>query len=258
MSVEAVLEKCGPALPVTAALAIADQLLEVLVAAHANGIVHRDLKPANLFLTREGKLKVLDFGIARLRDANGRHATLTGATLGTPAYMAPEQAFGKASELDAKADLWAVGATLFELISGQFVHDASSPQELLVRLATHPARPLVSVAPAVPVAVAQVIDRALSVDKRQRWPSAAAMRDALRLAQVEAFGSAVTRPPEHLLADLLASKPPSAPAEPSRRVSRWTWLAFVLLLVVAASAALLFAFPRHAQLPEFWQSSWLD
>jgi serine/threonine protein kinase len=242
MGVDALQEMHGPALPVTAALAIADQLLDVLVAAHEKGIVHRDLKPANLFVTREGKLKVLDFGIAHLREAHGGEATLTGTTLGTPAYMAPEQAFGKVSELDAKADLWAVGATLFALISGEFVHEGASPQQLLALLGTRPARSLGSVAPAVPEAVAQVIDRALSVDKHQRWPSAAAMRDALRQAQVEAFGSAFTTAPERLLADFLVSEQHhAAKFDRSRQIRGWAWLAVALLLIVVLSVAVVLA-----------------
>jgi eukaryotic-like serine/threonine-protein kinase len=79
-------------LSIHAVLQIADQLLDVLAAAHANDILHRDLKPANLFLTRDGALKVLDFGIARLPRASGKDFTQTGVVLGTPAYMATRDA----------------------------------------------------------------------------------------------------------------------------------------------------------------------
>ena len=246
MSVATLRELYGPLLSAATVLAIADQLLDVLAAAHANGIVHRDLKPANLFVTREGKLKVLDFGIARLREAHSGEATLTGTTLGTPGYMAPEQVFGKASELDAKADVWAVGATLFQLLSGEFAHAGSGPQQLLAQLGTQPARSLASVAPVVPDAVAQVIDRALAVEKQQRWPSAAAMRDALRHAHIEAFGSALTATPERLLADLLSGEQPSAAElQRSQHIRRWTWMAAALLLIVAVCATMLRVWPAH-------------
>ena len=122
-SVEHLWEKHGYTLPVGAALTIAHQLMEILAAAHAKAIVHRDIKPANLFVTREGQLKVLDFGIARVRDAaiSGAQATGTGLVLGTPAFMSPEQALAKSQEIDARTDVWAAGATLFTLLSGRNV-----------------------------------------------------------------------------------------------------------------------------------------
>ena len=103
-------------------LAIGDAVLDVLVAAHAKAIVHRDIKPANLFITRDGTLKVLDFGVARLRDASSQDSTRTGAMMGTPAFMSPEQAYGRTHEVDAKSDIWAVGASLFRLLTGRHVH----------------------------------------------------------------------------------------------------------------------------------------
>jgi serine/threonine protein kinase len=244
MSVEALWEKHGRTLSVQASLEVADQLLDVLEAAHANGILHRDLKPANLFVTRDGRLKVLDFGVARLRDAGGGKATQTGVRLGTPAYMAPEQAFGRASELDAKADLWAVGATLFELLSGKMVFDTEDQQEIFLALASRPARPLQSVAPQVPDGVAQVIDRALSVDKQARWPSAAAMREALRQAYSEACGASITKGPSHLLAELLESD--STPAQDALRPRRSPRAAVLVLLLLATIAVAYMVALHHA------------
>ncbi|MEO8877075.1 MAG: serine/threonine-protein kinase, partial [Polyangiaceae bacterium] len=95
-------------LPMHVVLGVAHQLLDVLVAAHAKNVVHRDLKPANLFVTRSGSLKVLDFGIARIREANLTNATQTGHAMGTPAFMAPEQARGKASLIGPRTDLYSV------------------------------------------------------------------------------------------------------------------------------------------------------
>jgi eukaryotic-like serine/threonine-protein kinase len=170
----------GTRLPIGEALGITDQLLDVLVAAHAKDIVHRDIKPANLFLRTDGTLKVLDFGIARLRDATaGVQTTRTGATLGTPAFMAPEQALAEGGEIDARTDLWAAGATLFWMLCGQFVHEGGNARQILIRAATTPARSLASALPDAPAAVVEWLAKALQFDKSCRWDSAVAMRQAL-------------------------------------------------------------------------------
>ena len=192
MSCEQLWSEPGQRAPLDVVCAIALEVLDVLAAAHARGIVHRDVKPANLFLTRGGAVKVLDFGIARVRDTvgSGAHATATGMLLGTPAFMAPEQALGTASDVDARADVWAVGATVFALVSGTTVHEAETGPQLLVKLATQPARSLASVLPGAPGALAEVIDVALAFDKDRRWPGAAAMRDALASAYRAVHGGA--------------------------------------------------------------------
>jgi serine/threonine-protein kinase len=203
---DAFVERSGGRLAVDAALAITDQLLDVLRAAHAKGIVHRDLKPANLFLTREGNVKVLDFGIARLRDvAGGVAATQTGALMGTPAFLPPEQAMGRNQQIDAQTDLWAVGATLFTLLSGQYVHVAESPAQMVVFAATQRARSLAEAAPNIPPAVVQLVDRALLFDKEGRWASAEQMQTAVREAYVALYGAY----DERVLRTLLGAQPAS-------------------------------------------------
>jgi serine/threonine-protein kinase len=171
-------------LPISEVLAIGDQILDVLAAAHDKGVVHRDLKPENLFLTRTGELRVLDFGIARLREVSSESSTQTraGSLLGTPAFMAPEQARGRWEEVDARTDIWAVGATLFTLIAGRFVHESETIQEQLIRAATVSAPSLATLAPEVSPAVVAIIDRALAFDKNERWPDARSMQAALRSA----------------------------------------------------------------------------
>jgi len=182
-TLDARLDRLGR-LPPQEVVMIADLLLDVLHAAHARDIVHRDIKPDNLFLTEEGRLKVLDFGIAHLREPANRStaATRDGSLLGTPAFMACEQALGRWSEVDTRSDIWATGATLYTLLSGRFVHEGDTLQKQLVLSATRPARPLRSVAPGVSPELAAVIDRALRFKKSDRWPSAQAMQDALRAA----------------------------------------------------------------------------
>jgi serine/threonine-protein kinase len=167
-------------LPRAIVLRLVSETLDVLASAHAKGIVHRDIKPANLFLTTEGRIKVLDFGIARLVEASGEAAlTQTGASIGTPAFMPPEQARGRWDEVDARTDVWAVGATAFSLLIGDRPRHAATTQEELLLAMTEPLVPLASVLPNVPPEVAAVVDRAVSYDRNARWPDAIAMRDAV-------------------------------------------------------------------------------
>jgi serine/threonine-protein kinase len=128
------------ALPIQELFAYAHDVLDALALAHAQNIVHRDLKPENLFVTHDGRIKILDFGLARVADALPRdHRTRSGIALGTCPYMAPEQALGRHAEIDGRTDLFALGATLFRLISGRKVHEADSEVELLMAMASRPA-----------------------------------------------------------------------------------------------------------------------
>jgi eukaryotic-like serine/threonine-protein kinase len=182
-TVESLRERSGNFVPVNKVAQIADQLLDVLAVAHEAGIVHRDIKPENLFLTHEGVIKVLDFGIARLRELQSAKITQTGAaTMGTPAFMPPEQARGRSELVSPRTDIWAVGATMFTLASGRLVHDAETVNELLLSAMTRPAPPLLSVLPRFPPPIAAVIDRALAYEQSARWPNARAMQTALRQA----------------------------------------------------------------------------
>ena len=165
---------------------ISHQLLGIVEAAHNNGVIHRDIKPDNICLTHEGTVKLLDFGVARTRDAG--MATQEGTTIGTPAYMAPEQALGKIKEVDSASDLYSVGAVMFNMLSGRCVHDGDNANELLILAATHRARSLASVVSDVPKPIVDVVDRALMFEKAKRWSSAASMREALWKASIESFG----------------------------------------------------------------------
>jgi serine/threonine protein kinase len=175
-------DRMGGRLPLRAVLAVADQVLDVLAAADAHNIVHRDIKPANLFLTTAGLVKVLDFGVARMRDVQGPHTTHSGVALGTPAFMAPEQAIGRTEDVGGRTDLWALGATIFALLTGRAVHEASSGQQQMVYAATRSANSLATIDPAVPAPVVAMVDRALAFHPHARWENAMAMRRALREA----------------------------------------------------------------------------
>ncbi len=179
-TVEARWERSGQRLELAEVLTIAAAVLDVLAAAHAKGVVHRDVKPENLFLLRGGGLKVLDFGIARvLEQARGRAETRAGMVMGTPAFMAPEQALAKWDEVDGRTDLWAVAATMFTLLSGQHVHEGENGNEQFIKSATQPARSIATCVKGLPRSVVALVDRALRFEMAARWPDALAMREAV-------------------------------------------------------------------------------
>jgi len=176
-------------------LDIAGQVLDVLAAAHARGIVHRDIKPDNIFLSKDGKVKVLDFGIARVRSADKRALTTkAGVTLGTMAYMAPEQARGE--EIDGRADVYAVGATMFRCLAGRIVHDADSQSSLVMRVIAHGAPRLRTIVRDIDPNIAAVVDRALAFDREDRYPDAGTMLSDLRLVQAGMAPPYATTAPE--------------------------------------------------------------
>jgi serine/threonine-protein kinase len=176
-------ERKARSLVIEEVLLVADQVLDVLAAAHEKDIVHRDIKPDNIFLTRTGGVKLLDFGIARLRELSTEsNATRSGSTMGTPAYMAPEQARARWDEVDARTDLWAVGATMFKLLTGRVVHVADTVNEQLLAAMTQPAPPIGTLAPTVPIPVVEVVDKALAFTKEDRWKDARSMQRAIREA----------------------------------------------------------------------------
>jgi serine/threonine-protein kinase len=177
-------ERSGQRLAEREVLSIVDPLLDVLASAHEQSVVHRDIKPENLFITKAGVLKVLDFGIAKVFEQRQTRGTSTraGTIMGTPAFMAPEQALARWDQVDGRTDLWAVGAMMFTLLAGRHVHDAPSNQEQLIRSATTPAPALRTVVPEVPADVAAIVDRALAFEQSERWADARAMQQAVRTA----------------------------------------------------------------------------
>jgi len=168
------------ALPPARAAALLVPIMEALEVAHAQGIVHRDLKPDNVFVcsTPSGEVPVLvDFGIAKLTDGGGTHATRTGALIGTPAYMSPEQARGL-TEVGPQTDVWAMGAVLYECLSGRTPLLANTAQGMLAAILTEDPPPLASVV-RVPVPLATVVDTALMRDVGRRYPDMRTFRHAL-------------------------------------------------------------------------------
>jgi serine/threonine protein kinase len=176
----------GKKLPADYALRVVDHVLDCLGECHQQGIVHRDLKPANVFVMDTGEIKLIDFGVARAPGAE-QDLTQTGSALGTPAYMAPEQAMGNPI-LDGRADIFSIGAILHLLLTGRRLHEGRSDQEALVQAATRPAPSIARSAPDLPAEVVALVDRALSWDPRNRFQNAYEMRVAIAevLAALEA------------------------------------------------------------------------
>ena len=206
-------------LPVLEVLWIASETLATLQVAHASGIIHRDLKPANLFWTTDDHLKVLDFGIARVARESGEQ-TMAGTIMGTLGYMAHEQAAGLSTDIDARTDIWAVGAIMFRLLTGESVHPDGEINELVVAATQH-ARSVVDVDPHLPRNVTAIVDRALQFEQRDRYASAKAMQEAiLAVASAEEMAAAIRprRAPVvvHAHADTEPPPPDTAPmaAEP--------------------------------------------
>jgi serine/threonine-protein kinase len=188
-------------LSVDEVLYIAHKVLDVLVVAHAFGIVHRDLKPENVHIGRDGRIKVLDFGIAHVdalpegtAELPEKTLTKTGVVIGSCQYMAPEQATGQNHQIDGRTDIFALGATMFRLLGGSYAHGDLEGTLMLIAAATRPARSLASVAPHIPPPVCRVVDIALAFDKEARYPDAATMRFdvySLRSGKAPPYATAV-------------------------------------------------------------------
>ncbi|WP_394838937.1 serine/threonine protein kinase [Pendulispora rubella] len=180
-------ERSNKKLPLAEVGVLIADLLDVLATAHAKGVVHRDIKPENLFVNTAAQVRVLDFGIAR-RAGTESTLTMTGRFIGTPAFMPPEQALGNRAGIGPHSDLWAVGATMFALLSGETVHLAEHSGAQLAAAATQHARSIAKVLPDLPPSIVQFIDKALQFEALDRWPSALCMREALCLALEESLG----------------------------------------------------------------------
>ena len=216
----------GP-LPMMDALQCAAQMSEALAAAHRQGIVHRDLKPANVMLTEHG-VKLLDFGLAALRPplapfAAGRDeaSTVVGTILGTLQYMSPEQIQGK--PIDGRTDIFAVGAILYEMLTGRKAFDADSPAGVVAAVLEHTPPPLTADRPDIPPELGWTVAQCLTKAAEERWQSAADLARQLRW-YLNTFADG------------------EAAGEPRARGATWSLLAaitaaVVLPLVIAFGAA---------------------
>jgi serine/threonine protein kinase len=176
----------GP-LSVEATVALATQLLGALEVAHRAGVVHRDVKPSNVFLLGgdPARPKLLDFGLARLVNSDlAATVTATGSLVGTPAYLAPEQARGET--VDGRADLFSLGCLLFECLSGRRAFRGENPMAVLAKVLLETPPEVVSLRPDVPEWLSQLVTVLLYKDRDRRPPSASAVSAALRSRDVGA------------------------------------------------------------------------
>jgi serine/threonine protein kinase len=200
------------------ALAIIEQACEGLYYAHRHGVVHRDVKPGNLLRSREGEVKLADFGIAKATEQSS--ITQVGSVLGTAAYLAPEQARGE--EAGPSADLYALGVVTYQLISGRLPYEASSLTELALKQQQEEPPTLDTLVAAVTPELADAVAIALALDPRDRYQTAREMGRALTdgahgIAPVERLAGTHGAPPTQATSVLARGGPPTAPGRETAR-----------------------------------------
>jgi TolB-like protein/tRNA A-37 threonylcarbamoyl transferase component Bud32 len=223
----------GP-LPIDDAISLAIQTGEGLGEAHEKGIVHRDIKPGNIMLASRGQAKILDFGLARL----GAHTKLTKAdtTLGTVAYMSPEQASGR--DVDRRTDIWSLGVVLYEMITGLLPFKGEYEQALIYQIMNDAPEPITSLRTGVPMELERIATKCLEKKLDERYQTAADLvADLRRLQRTLGAGTGT------------AQRSAATTGKPGRKVRWWYWAAPAIAVAIIA-VVMLREMPRRAAPPE--------
>jgi serine/threonine protein kinase/tetratricopeptide (TPR) repeat protein len=224
----------GP-LKVEEVLEIAVHIAQGLQAAHEKGIIHRDIKSANVMLTVSGQVKVMDFGLAKL--AGRTMVTREGTTLGTAAYMSPEQARGE--ETDSRTDIWSLGVVLYELLTGRLPFRGDYEEALVFQIVNSTPDPLTSVRTGLPIELERIVNKCLEKKRDERYQTAADLIADLRhLQRTLASGTQLTQPSVTTVAGAR-----------SARKAWWGSWAFPVIVFIAVAAVIFYLGRMHLSKP---------
>lgn len=219
-------------LPLDRLFTWADEICSAMAFAHKASVIHRDLKPSNLMITSAGNVKVMDFGIAKLGDSG---LTKAGMVLGTPSYLAPEQAAGR--RVDRRADIFSLGAVLYEMFTGEKAFAGESTSAIIYKVMNDDPIPLRAIEPSLPPGLDSVIKKAIAKDPAERYQDCDDLREALRHARAGLIGKSV---PAAVAPVRAQTPPPEAPLmmvrpepEPKKGMGIWIGTSAAAVLLIA-------------------------